>query len=99
MIAPDHAFAFVGQLEELAADVGRLRRRLKPEPESTLTFQLDRIAHSVEALDAFVQPTAAELYRISLADELEPERALSVALEQADSRARSLRSLLGLGVT
>lgn len=55
--------ALIARVEELAADVGRLHRRVNADPDSSLAHLVDRIAGHVESLDAVLQPTAAELYR------------------------------------
>lgn len=53
--------AVADRVWELAADVGRLRRRL--EAESSLGFLAGRIANHVDAINSMVRPTAAQIAR------------------------------------
>ncbi|MGH2934976.1 MAG: hypothetical protein ACRDL2_10755 [Gaiellaceae bacterium] len=94
----DPVLAFVGLLEDLAADAGRLRRRIDPAREYDRHL-CDRIAGHVLDLDAVVQPTAADLFRSYITDhELDDGRAAAAALAAVDRRSLQLRHLLGLKV-
>lgn len=84
--------AFLARLDELAADIGRLRRQL--EPEGYPGFLAARIAGHVETLDAIVRPTAADLYSVFLAVCGDEQVAVDEALEVVYRRADTLRSLL-----
>jgi len=75
----------VRRVDLLAADVGRLRRRL--DADTYDGFLAWRVAEHVDALAALLEPTAAELYRES--------GDIDAVLEHVDSRDRELRSLLG----
>lgn len=85
------------RLLELARDIGRLRKRLAPAPESSLAFALARIAGHVDALEAGLGPTAAELAHEYVL--ITGRRAEDVAIEEAlavvDRRTREFRALLG----
>jgi hypothetical protein len=72
------------RIDEIAEDVGRLRRRLTDEYGIWL---VDRISFGVEALDALEFPTASDLYRDGVT--------AAEALEVVDARADHLRRLLG----
>jgi hypothetical protein len=76
------------RLDELAADIGRLRRRLDLEPESSAWFALDRITGHVESLDLMLRPSAGDLVRCGAGVE--------AALRDVDARASALRRLLGV---
>jgi hypothetical protein len=87
------AQAFARGIDAIAADIGRLRRRLVGD-EYALHL-LCRIATKVEGFDAFLQPTAAEIYRANLAFSGDEQESIDAALEDVDSRARHFRALLG----
>ena len=72
------------RLEELAGDVGRLRRCTR---ETAFCWRIDAIADQLWFLVAATMPTAAELYR-ECGD-------VEVALEVADQETRWLNRLLG----
>jgi hypothetical protein len=74
---------------KLAEDVGRLRRRVRDERRdgSYFAFLGDRVADHIDALDAMLEPTAAEWVAAGLSVEH--------ALETVDERVRTLQSLLG----
>jgi hypothetical protein len=78
------------RLLALAADVGRLRRRVSDESRDStyLAFLVDRVADHCDALDCMTQPTAAELYAWGLP--------VDEALDSVDERARMLSRLLGV---
>lgn len=76
-------------IDELAKDVGRLRRQVGASYYQT--FLINRISDRIEALDAMLRRTAAELYR----DDCPVEMALMIV----DNRAAELRSYLGRGRT
>ena len=73
------------RLDSLAADLGRLRRRL--EPGSYAADLAERIAGHVDSLDAMLAPTAAELVKAGVSVE--------DALEAVDGRSHALRRMLG----
>lgn len=54
--------AVLYRLEQLAVDVGRLRRHL--EPDTYADFLAYRIAGHVDSLDCMLQPTAHELFLV-----------------------------------
>lgn len=77
-------------IEDIARDVGRLRRRL--EPGSSLAHTADRIASKLETLDAILYPPAAELAAASAPGR---EDAIVEAIRIVDEHERRLRQLLG----
>ena len=77
--------AFTVQLAELAADLGRIRRRLNGDEYGS--HLVDRAAGRVHTIDALLWPTAAEL--VATGDT--PHAALATV----DARTRQLASLLG----
>lgn len=87
----DHT-AILANLERIATDVGRLRRRL-PEG-SPDQHALDRISNAVQTIDAVLQPTAADLYRSNFRISGDHELSLAEALHTTDRRAHRLRELL-----
>jgi hypothetical protein len=93
--APIPGHVLLDRIEDLAGDVGRLRRRV--EPESSAAHLVDRLAGSVETIDAMVHASAGELYREFFAISGDHELALEEALATVDTRARRVRGLLGVG--
>jgi hypothetical protein len=87
----------LNRLDELAEDVGRLRRRPSDEYGARL---VDRISFDIEALEAMVASTAAE---IAQAIRVECGGDLDVAVEEAlrivDERVERLRRRLGVAVS
>jgi primosomal protein N'' len=79
-------------LDELAKDIGRLRKRT--DPETSNAHLVDRLADQIETLDAITHPTAARIYQ-TLTDLYDPDEAATKALHAVDTRARTLRNLLG----
>jgi len=79
--------ALWGRVDELAADVGRLRRTLNAEQGTSLAWTLNRLAGHVESLDLMLRPSAGDLVRCGAS----PDTALDVV----DGRVSRLRSLLG----
>ncbi len=79
------ATAFVYQLEELAADVGRLRRRVNGDEYAA--HLVDRIGGRVENLDAILWPTAGEL--------VDDGYAIDAAFARVDRRHRQIQTLVG----
>lgn len=77
------ARALLCQIDVLADTVGRLRRRNEDEYAEVL---LERASFAVDALDAMLRPTAAELVRLGV----QPPQ----ALEHVDGQARKLRLVL-----
>jgi hypothetical protein len=78
----------LARVDEVAADVGRLRRQLHLEPDSSASFALDRIASHVEDLDLMLRPAAGDLVRRGAA--------VDDALRTVDARTRELHRLLGI---
>jgi hypothetical protein len=78
----------LARLDELAEDVGRLRRRL----DGSLKHLADRLAAAVEILDAVLYPTASEL--VAALEWTPTAKDVDAALEVRDARTRSLRRLL-----
>jgi hypothetical protein len=79
------ATAFLANLEDIAGDVGRLRRRLPADGYDA--FLVDRIGSRIDILDGLVQPTAGEL----VAD----GEATDAALAHVDARRNQIRMLTG----
>ena len=82
--------ALVGQVEQLATDVGHLRRRI--DAESSAAFVVDRIASVVEWLYDAVQPCAAELVACTFPGD---DETADAAIEHVEQRTHRVRSLLG----
>jgi hypothetical protein len=79
--------ALVLRLDELARDLGRMRRSLESSGvEWSGEYLLQRLAEHVESLDVMLSPTAAALWRTGLDVEQ--------ALEAVDARADALDRLL-----
>lgn len=78
------------RLDELAADIGRLKRLTHGE---LADWQLDRMAANVESLAVMFEPTAAELVAwYAPGDDV----AIEHALRHVDRRAARWRRKLGL---
>lgn len=73
------------RIDDLADDVGRLRRRL--EPESSAAHLGDRIACHVHAIAGYVHPTAGELAASYAPGQ---DDAVTEAIRIVDARYRSL---------
>jgi hypothetical protein len=86
IVSATQALAVAERIETLAADVGRLRRRLPQEVDYTLHL-VDRIGRSIDSLDAFLWPSAAELVEAGVD--------VNVALRHVEKRAERMRTLLG----
>lgn len=88
------------RLDQLADDVGRLRRHLDTlvdEYADTLTAAyVDRIARHVETLHADRRAPAAHRYRALVDEGLAPAEALARALAEVDREAEDIRRRLGL---
>lgn len=82
--------AFRARLDELAADVGRLRRRV--EPDSSLAFLADRIARHVESLHLLTTPSAGEIVSTTYPGD---DETVEEAIRLVDARSARLRGLLG----
>jgi hypothetical protein len=80
----------LARLWELAADIGRLRRRC--EPGSSLEHVADRIANHIAVIDTMLRPTAAELVAWNTPGD---EEAIDEALRQVDLHAQQLAGRLG----
>lgn len=85
------------RLDDLARDVGRLRRRFESNEATAWTgvYLVERIAEVVETLDVMVSPTAADLHRAFLIECSDDSVALAEALAVVDRRAKAVRRLLG----
>jgi hypothetical protein len=86
--------SIVEQLELLAADVGRLRRKAT----GSIRYPVDQIADRVEVIDSLAFPCSADLYANTIADtgatgELEREIMIR-ALAAPKYRQRKIRRLL-----
>ncbi len=82
--------AVTQRLDELAADIGRLRRRT--EPGSSLEHLADRMAGHVEILYLNEQPTAGELANTTAPGD---PAAVDAALVTADAWWNRLQARLG----
>jgi len=85
-----NAPALASRIDLLAADVGRLRRRV--DPESSLVHLADRLASHIEALYVMVEPTAGELVAWTSPGD---EQAAAAAIAHVDARWNRLRGVLG----
>jgi hypothetical protein len=85
--------AYFAQIDEIASDIGRLRRKLVGDEYGT--HLLGRVAGRVEVLDLLVAPSAAQIYRANLFECGDKDESVVAALEDVDGRARHLRGLLG----
>jgi hypothetical protein len=74
------------QRDRIAETIGRLRRR-HPESDEYDRILADRIAASLDSLDAMLEPCAAELIRAGLSVE--------EALAQVDRRREALYRQMG----
>lgn len=81
------------RIDEIAREVGRLRRNMKPD--SSLAYCTDRLAGYVETLDIMLSLSAAELYPLFLVECGDDQVALEESLAVVDARAVELRRLLG----
>ena len=82
--------ALQARVDELAADLGRLRRRL--EPGSSLAYLGERLAGQVETLDVMLRPSAGQLVSWTFPEDAETVEA---AIEQVDRERARIRQLLG----
>lgn len=94
MNAPIPERALLDCVEALAADVGRLRRRVSGDPQSSLTHLVDRLAAGVQWLDLLLRPSAAEIAASWAPGD---DDAIDEAIRIVDARNRELRGLLGVG--
>ena len=78
---PECTHPYTARLDDLAADVGRLRYRT-----DTAEWMIDRLATHVESLDCMTYPTAAELVQDGFS--------VPGALATVERRAMQLRTLL-----
>lgn len=76
-----------GRINELAADIGRLRKRL-----DALTLTAEQIANHVETIAGFLEPTAAELANWHAPGD---PIAIDEAIRIVDERANRLQKQLG----
>ena len=77
------------RLDDLAEDVGRVRRRV--EPETSLAWTLNRIAGHIQSVVLMVEPCAAEIAAWTPED----EQAVEEAIREVDAKHRRLRERLG----
>lgn len=89
------ARALLGQLDALAGDVGRLRRRLASDVAWSGGYIVDRIATAVESIDLMLRPSAGELAGDEVAAGADEAAAVTRALTTVDRRSTKLRGLLG----
>lgn len=82
------------RLDEIARDLGRLRRRFESN-DWTGVYLVERLAGTVETLDCMVSPSAGELYRSFMVECGDDQVALEEALAVVDRHAAELRRLLG----
>jgi hypothetical protein len=85
----------LSRLVALADDVGRWNRFVACEDTYTAVL-VERICHNIEAVDAALRPTAADLFRHRLCGGLSDDEALRDALGEVDWRRDSLRRRMGL---
>lgn len=85
--------AAIGQLDALAADLGRLSQCVAGDEFAV--HLVERIAGRIAILDALFQPTAAQIYQANLAWGAEEDEAAVAALADVDARAWHLRQLFG----
>lgn len=85
LTTPLQAVTFARQIETLAEDVGRLRRRVSGDEYAG--HLVDRLAAHLEVIDAFLKPTAGELHRAGWN--------VQSALEHVDAQARHFDALFG----
>lgn len=84
--------ALAGRVEELARDVGVLRRRFASNGDAwTGGYLADRIADTVEDVHAMLHPTAAELVACTYPGDA---ATIDAAIDVVDARAGRLRKLL-----
>jgi hypothetical protein len=81
------------RVDELAGELGRLRRLLDLEPGSATEYRFDRVCGLVDLLDVVVQPTAAELVATIAPGD---DQAVVEAIATVDRHAARLRRRLGL---
>lgn len=82
--------ALHNRLDQLASDVGRLRRRF--EPESSDGWLCERIAGHIEALVVMLEPTASQLAATTAPGD---QDAITEAIRLVDERHSQLRNQLG----
>jgi hypothetical protein len=80
------------RIDELAGDVGRLRRRFSSNGDELSAHLADRIASHVEALHGIVMPSAGELVAWTAPGD---EEAVEEALRLVDEWWRRLEHRLG----
>jgi hypothetical protein len=95
-VTAQQAEAFARRIEAIAEDVGRLRRRFASNESAWTGLAIvGSLAHHVDALDAFLQPTAADIYAANLWECGDEQESVTAALEDVDRRVRHFRMLLG----
>lgn len=80
------------RIDDLAGDIGRLRKRL-PEDDELGGWILDRIAGHVETLQLMHTPSAAELAAGAYPGDAQ---AIEAAIATVDSWSRRLRQRMGV---
>lgn len=83
--------AIHGLVEELATDIGRLRRHPACQPDTSLAYLADRLASAVDTIDCIIQPSAAELAAIVWPDD---DQTVQDAIAAVTARARRLNTLM-----
>lgn len=85
---PSAPIALKYQIEHIAADVGRLRRRFVSNDGWSGLYIVERIAHGLETVDGILHADAAELVRVH-------DFTVDQALAAVDRRRATFRRLLG----
>lgn len=88
----DVASVLERQLDELAAVVGRLRRRV--EGDAYAEHLVDWLAGDVDVLDSMMRPSAGEICAANIRFGADEDEAVVAAVSDVDDRVRHLRSLL-----
>lgn len=85
--------ALVDRVEEIARDVGRLRRRFASNDGAwTGIYIADRLADNVETVHGMLHLSAADLVAATFPGD---DDAISAAIDHVDRRTRQLHALLG----
>jgi hypothetical protein len=80
------------RIDELAADIGRLRKRFNSNPEWTGAYLADRLACHVQDLALILEPTAGQLTAWHAPGD---DTAVKEAIRLVDARHQRLLQLLG----
>lgn len=88
--APQFVHWARNRVDELARDVGHLRRAL--EPDTIAAYRAERVAGHVQTLATALEPTAAEIVAVTFPGD---EHTALAAIDHVDKRDWRLRHLLG----